>query len=95
VESDFDPHARSHKGAQGILQIHPKWHPNVNPLDPYAAIPYGAAYLHYLYTRFGDWELALAAWNWGEGNMEKYAFEKAPSETKAFVKKVLSGVRMT
>jgi soluble lytic murein transglycosylase-like protein len=91
-ESRYNPNAISHKGALGIMQIHPKWHKNVNPYDPYEAIPYGAKYLHSLYERFGDWEIALAAWNWGQGNMSKYSFKQAPRETKNFVKNVLKNV---
>lgn len=91
-ESRYNPNAVSHKGAIGIMQLHPKWHKSVNPYDPYEAIPYGAKYLHSLYKRFQDWEIALAAWNWGQGNMSKYSFEQAPRETKDFVKKVMVGV---
>lgn len=91
-ESNFNPNATSNKGAVGIMQIVPKWHPAVNARDPYDAIPYAGKWLTELKKRFGSWELALAAWNWGPGNMAKYSFYEAPRETKDFVKKVLKGV---
>lgn len=94
VESNFDAKAVSHKGAVGIMQIVPRWHPEVNARDPYDAIPYSAKYLTYLKKRFGSWELALAAWNWGEGNMSKYSFYDAPRETKNFVRKVMQKVEV-
>jgi soluble lytic murein transglycosylase-like protein len=92
LESNFNPNAVSHKGAVGIMQIVPRWHPEVNARDPYDAIPYSAKYLTYLKKRFGSWELALAAWNWGEGNMSKYSFYDAPRETRNFVKKIIAKV---
>lgn len=94
-ESRWNPNAVSHKGAQGIIQLNPRWHKSIDRFDPYEAIPYGAKYLKSLYDRFQDWELALAAWNWGQGNMSKYSFEKAPRETKQFVKDVMKGVIVT
>ena len=67
--------------------------------DPQTNIKYGAYYLQYLYARFGSWELALAAYNWGEGNLSSYIsengytegdYKKIPvKETRNYVKKVL------
>lgn len=93
-ESRYNPNAVSHKGAIGIMQIHPRWHKNINPYNPYASIRYGAKYLNSLYLKFNDWEIALAAWNWGQGNISKYSFYKAPSETRAFVKNVMVGIKV-
>jgi len=56
-------------GAAGIMQIVPKWHPGVDPFDPFAAIDYGAGYLAQLHRQFGTWELALKSYNWGPGNV--------------------------
>ncbi len=73
-ESHFRPEIISGElvssaGAVGIAQIVPRWHPNVNPRDPFASIDYAASYLRDLRRRFGAWELALAAYNWGLGNL--------------------------
>ncbi len=78
-------------GALGIAQIVPKWHPNVDPLDPVASIHYAARYLKSLKDRFGSWRLALAAYNWGPGNISKYASqpERWPEETQKYVADIL------
>jgi soluble lytic murein transglycosylase-like protein len=71
IESRFNPVAKSPKGAVGIMQIVPSMHPGVNAQSPQAAIPYAGNYLRSLYSRFGSWEKAVAAYNWGEGNLQK------------------------
>jgi len=91
-ESRYNPNAVSHAGAVGIMQIHPRWHKGVNAYDPYESIKYGAKYLQSLHDRFGNWEMALAAWNWGQGNLSKYSIKKAPRETRNFIKNVMTGV---
>lgn len=77
-------------GAQGIMQIVPKWHQNVDPLNVAEAIDYAGGYLRSLYDRFGDWQLALAAYNWGQGNLAKWLRSEAamPAETKNYVKQI-------
>lgn len=84
-ESNFNPRAVSGAGAQGIAQIVPAWHPGVDPFDPAEAIPYAGAYLARLKRRFGTWALALAAYNWGEGNLSTKGIAAAPPETRAYV----------
>lgn len=82
---------RSPAGALGIAQIVPKWHPNVDPLDPTQAIPYAARYLSDLKAQFGTWQKAIAAYNWGPGNLQKYLtgeFKKLPEETENYLKKI-------
>lgn len=69
-ESRFNPFAEnSGTGAQGLMQLVKKWHPGIDPLKPEQAIPYAANYLKLLYKKFGTWEKALAAYNWGPGNV--------------------------
>jgi len=75
-------------GAQGIMQIVPRWHPGVDPLDPPDAIDYAAKYLKGLYNRFGSWSLALAAYNAGPGNVEKYGGVPPFAETRAYVRDI-------
>lgn len=65
---------RSSAGAIGIMQIIPRWHPELGEegaLDPERAIPYAAKYLRDLHEQFGEWRLALAAYNWGPGNVSQ------------------------
>lgn len=85
---------RSAAGAVGIMQLVPKWHPNVNPLDPYEAINYAASYLRDLFGQFGTWKLALAGYNWGPGNLAKYRNQPGlwPAETLAYVSDIAKDV---
>jgi hypothetical protein len=73
-ESDFRPRLVSAKAAQGLMQIVPETARLMgcdNPFDPHANIAAGTRYLHYLVERFGDEKLALAAYNAGEGTVER------------------------
>ena len=73
-ESDFRPRLVSHKSAQGLMQIVPETARLMgcdDPFDPHANIAAGTRYLHYLVDRFGDEKIALAAYNAGEGTVER------------------------
>lgn len=80
-------------GAMGIAQIVPRWHPGVDPLDPFASIDYAARYLRDLRQQMGSWPHALAAYNWGIGNLNRAinnygganALLYAPKETRNYV----------
>jgi len=67
TESNFDPAARSHVGAIGLTQLMPATarEIGVDPHDPHQNLAGGAQYLKQQYDRFGDWPLALAAYNSG------------------------------
>lgn len=92
VESKFNPKAVSTKGAQGLMQLMPKTATlfgAADPFDPYQNIEAGVRYLKYLLERFHDLTLALAAYNAGEGVVEKlWAVPNYP-ETRAYVERVL------
>ena len=97
-ESNFDPGAyNARSGASGMMQIIPKWHPGVNvtDLDPRDDILYAAKYLRENHNRFGSWSKALAAYNWGPGNLSKAIdthagnwLAHAPRETQNYVRNV-------
>ncbi len=84
VESDFDPAAVSGAGAVGLMQMMPDtfdWltddvlyeHLRSGMLyDPETNIRYGTFYLSWLYDRYGDWSVAIAAYNAGPGNVDKW-----------------------
>ena len=93
-ESRYDPNAYNPvSGASGIMQIVPKWHPEVdNPFDPEEAIPYAAKYLRQLFDRFGTWELALAGYKAGPGNGGKYGGIPPFPETQQYVQNVMADV---
>lgn len=87
----------SSAGAVGIAQIVPRWHPDVNALDPVASINYAARYMRALYDTFGSWSLALAAYNWGQGNQRKdlrdgIAGNEWPTETRNYVAQITADV---
>jgi membrane-bound lytic murein transglycosylase D len=79
VESSFDPRARSPVGATGLFQLMPatakRYGLRTWPLDhrlrPDDSARAAAKYLDYLHAHFKDWRLALAAYNAGEGTVEK------------------------
>lgn len=92
TESDFNPRAVSHAGAQGLMQLMPETADELevtDPLDPAQNIDGGSRYLANLIKRYhGDTKLALAAYNWGMGNLERQP-ENMPEETKNYVTKIM------
>jgi soluble lytic murein transglycosylase-like protein len=96
VESNCDPAARSAAGAVGLMQIVPRWHPQLGEggaLDPARAIPYAAQLLAAWRRQYGSWTLALAAYNAGPGNLAKYNNGVPPfAETRAYIAKILPAV---
>jgi soluble lytic murein transglycosylase-like protein len=96
TESDGNPLAVSRAGAQGLMQIMPATAAELgigNPFDPVQNIMGGTLYLRRLLNRYhGDVKLALAAYNWGMGNLEKRP-EAMPQETKNYIAKVQNHYR--
>ena len=95
VESNWNPRARSAKGAQGLMQLMPATAAQYgvsNAYDPEQNIKAGVAYLKSLIDRFdGKTELALAAYNAGPGAVEKYGREIPPyRETQSYVRRIVS-----
>ncbi len=93
VESSWDAKAVSNKGAMGIMQLMPVTARELlveNPFDPESNISAGVCYLKELLDRFGNLELALAAYNAGPDSVEKYASIPPFPETKNFVHKVIN-----
>lgn len=82
----------SSAGAQGIMQIVPRWHPSVNPLNVAASVDYAARYLLQLHRQFGTWALALAAYNAGPGNVTKYGGIPPFEETQTYVAQIIADV---
>ncbi len=96
VESRFDKFALSPKDAMGLMQLMPKTTERfgVNkPFDPQDNIRGGMAYLRWLLAYFeGDLVLVTAAYNAGEGAVEKYRGIPPFPETQDYVRKVLERV---
>jgi membrane-bound lytic murein transglycosylase D len=113
VESTFNPNARSPAGARGLFQLMPDtakglglstWMPD-DRTDPKKSAGAAARLLNQLYSRFGDWPLALAAYNAGEGRVSRALAarkartfaEIAPAlsvETRLYVPKVCATVAL-
>ena len=100
TESDFESGAVSRVGAIGLMQIMPdtfKWltddilfeHMEVGMLyDPETNIRYGTFYLSYLYDRYADWDLVIAAYNGGLGNVDKWLEDESYADGEGGLKKI-------
>jgi len=92
AESNFDPNARSPKNAQGLMQLIPETSARFNvkkPFDPVQNVRGGLAYLRWLLAYFkGNVALVAAAYNAGEGAVEKYLGVPPYAETRAYVQRI-------
>jgi soluble lytic murein transglycosylase-like protein len=91
AESDYDPNTISHKGARGLMQLMPATARRfgvTNALDPEENIHAGTRYLRWLLKTFdGNADLAVAAYNAGEGNVWKYDGVPPFRETVNYISK--------
>jgi soluble lytic murein transglycosylase len=120
TESGFDSSAESDVGAVGLMQLMPSTFDEITNYrlkdgfdigmryDPATNIRYGTYYISYLYTRYGNWDTALAAYNAGLGNVDdwlsnpqytdletKGGLKDIPfTETRNYVKKVNKALSM-
>ena len=110
IESSFNPHATSRAGAAGLWQFIRSTGRSFNlkqdaqqddRRDVVASTTAALDYLSSLYDRYGDWHLALAAYNWGQGSVrraleknrlnnldEDYLSLSMPNETRNYVPKL-------
>lgn len=93
TESGFNPRALSKPGAQGLMQLMPTtaaMYSVADAFDPKQNIAAGTQHIRYLLNRYKSIELALAAYNAGEGNVKKYGGIPPFAETRDYVKRVIS-----
>ena len=90
VESGGRPRARSPKGALGLMQLMPETARllGVDPHKPQENLSGGIRYLKAMARRFGDLDLALAAYNAGPGAVEKYRGVPPYKETRQYIQKI-------
>jgi membrane-bound lytic murein transglycosylase D len=117
AESGFQPQAlNARSGAGGMWQFMPYTGHDYGlerngyfdeRFDPEKSTRAYARYIKYLYTQFGDWYLAMAAFNWGPGAIQRavqrtgyadfwelYRHNAMPAETRAYVPEILAAVIM-
>ncbi len=96
AESNFDIVALSPKNAKGLMQLIPDTAARFNvrnPYDPAQNIRGGTAYLRWLLAYFeGDVTLVAAAYNAGEGTVERYRGVPPYLETRAYVRRIVDAV---
>jgi soluble lytic murein transglycosylase-like protein len=91
VESNYNVHAVSNKGAEGLMQLTPSTARMLgvsNSFDPQQNIEAGVKYLKYLKDLYKDDRLALAAYNAGPGAVDKYKWIPPYAETQNYVYQV-------
>ena len=96
AESNLDASAVSPKSAQGVMQLIPDTQERfgvTKPFDPEQNIKGGLAYLRWLQNRYpGNLKLVIAAYNAGEGNVDRYGGIPPFAETQQYVRRVLQFV---
>lgn len=91
-ESGFNPQAfNAGSGASGVAQIIARFHPGVDPWNPEASLDYAASWMAKLRQQYGSYRKALAAYNWGPGNVAGWdgRRETLPAETRHYLDVIL------
>jgi hypothetical protein len=82
----------SSAGARGLMQFMPATAAGfgIDPCDPPQAVDGAARYYQGLYKQYGRWDLALAAYNAGSGNVRKYGGVPPFTETRNYIAKIMN-----
>lgn len=96
AESSYRPDAVSPAGAEGLMQLMPATAQEVgvkNSFDPQDNLTGGCRYLKGLLKKYhGDLDHALAAYNWGQGNVDRKGLDQMPLETRNYIARVKQGL---
>ena len=96
AESSYRADAVSPAGAEGLMQLMPATAQEVgvkDTFDPQDNLTGGCRYLKGLLDKYdGDLDHALAAYNWGQGNVDRKGLEQMPTETRNYIAKVRQGI---
>lgn len=94
AESSMNPRAVSKAGAKGLGQLMPGTAADLgvtDPFDPAQNLEGSAKYMRQLMDRYeGDADRALAAYNWGMGNVDKFGTKMLPKETRDYLARIKS-----
>lgn len=95
-ESRFNASATSPVGAQGLMQFMPSTASSMgfSALDPFASIDAAGRYMASLYAATGNWRDALAAYNWGIGNIKSKGYLQAPAETQQYASSIMADLNL-
>jgi len=92
AESNFRPDAVSPAGAQGLMQLMPETARELGVEDsfnPQQNLLGGSRYLKQLLDKYaGDLDHALAAYNWGQGNVDRHGLRNMPEETRNYIARI-------
>lgn len=91
VESRGNPLAVSPTGAKGVMQLGPDTVTTLKVKDPFDVaqnVNAGSLYLRHLIDRFGSWERALAAYNWGPSHVAVTPMSQWPKSVQDYVSAV-------
>jgi len=92
AESNFNPRAVSSAGAQGLMQLMPATARGLgvtDSFDPEQNIMAGTRFLKDMLRRYGgNINEALAAYNWGPGNVDRHGIDNLPRETRSYLGRV-------
>nr|WP_320113858.1 lytic transglycosylase domain-containing protein [uncultured Desulfuromonas sp.] len=98
AESSYQPDAVSPAGAQGLMQLMPETAREMgvdNSFDPQQNLVGGSRYLKRLLNKYdGDLDHALAAYNWGQGNVDRKGLEQMPTETRNYIARIRQTIKL-